>query len=460
MNRAEILKHQVVILGFGREGRATFEALGRAGEVQAVTVWAESGQIPEGPLARCAPFDERLCDFDIAIRSPGIPVEHPALRQFKAAGGVVLNPSSIWFAEQPDVSVIGVTGSKGKSTTTAMIHHLLGELGLPAHMAGNIGKPLISLIDKTFDPQAWVVAELSSYQLADLTGQLRLGLITRLFPEHVNWHGTVHDYYAAKLRLFDLAQPNPVLVNARDAVLMDETTPYKTARPINQSDPSSNAHLHRLGEEILLGEEMLLRLKDLNLRGSHNLDNLVMAFEALAELGVIDSNDYADLIAPSTRFCPLEHRLSPIYQQGLVTWINDSIATTPHATVAALQSVQPERIILIIGGFERQADWTVVIEHLRAFPIEALVTLPDNGPEVANLLVETGAVTSAQVHHANNMSDAVAQAQIKVRQLMDSSKKPCSVLLSPGAPSFGHYTDFEERGRAFGQAVMKFSQEE
>jgi UDP-N-acetylmuramoylalanine--D-glutamate ligase len=453
MKRIELLKHRVVILGYGREGLATHQALRRAGQISHVSAWVESGRGGDDIPTIVAPFDERLNDFDIAIRSPGIRVDHPSLQAYRDQGGLVINSSSIWFAEEPQVPVIGITGSKGKSTTTALVHHALTALGHEATMAGNVGRPLVSLLDEHRGPEAYVVAELSSYQLCDLVGQLRLGIITRLFPEHVDWHGSVENYYAAKLQIFDRANPNPVLINSRDAILMAQTQAFKQAVPINAVGCDAEPRLFREAHQLMWGNDTVLSLDQLALRGAHNLDNLVMACEVLRSLGLVEDGAWSEVLPMFKDFKPLAHRLDPVLESSGEVWINDSIATTPHATLAALQSLMGQPVILMVGGFERGADWSVVIDHLKQHPVKGVVTLPDTGAIIGKRLIESGVVVEDGVCHARSMSEAVACAKKQMQTLRGSPEEQWVVLLSPGAPSFGHYADFEDRGRAFAKAV-------
>ena len=449
MKLSDLTQRRVAVLGFGREGRATHRVLQSHGATDKLSVWVESGPPPPTDDGRVAPFDERLAEFDVVIRSPGIPDQHPALVAYRHQGGRVVNPSSLWLAERPDVAVIGVTGSKGKSTTTSLLHHLLQALDQRAVVAGNIGQPLIGLLDQPDGEHIdWVVAELSSYQLTDLVGHLRLGVITRLFPEHIDWHGDVQRYYAAKARLFELAEPNPVLVNAADPILMAAYGEHTNLKACHPTRPNGASAIGHNGSEIRQGDEVWMDQRAFPLPGRHNLDNAVMALSAVAELGL----DAKKASGSLSHFKPLAHRLQWVHQSPSAIWVNDSIATTPHATRAALESLVDRDVVLIVGGHDRGGDWSVVIEHLQHHPIKAVVALPDSGPGIVEALVETGAVGSGECSQAVDMPQAVAQADAWALGVSDP--KQTTVVLSPGAPSFGHYQDFEDRGRQFCQAVF------
>ncbi len=471
MKLDHLAKLNVVVLGFGREGRATHRLLMPYMGKTDLPVWVEpSGAHPSHTLDAstdfiCRTFDQGLMDFDVAIRSPGIPVDHPALVAFRQAGGRVLNPSSIFFSERPNAKVIGVTGSKGKSTTSSLLAHLINQSDQTAVLAGNIGRPLVGLLDTTTSaPEKHnadvVVAELSSYQLCDLEGELSLSLITRLFPEHIDWHGSVAAYYAAKMRMFELTKDHRVLVNARDPVLMAEVARRPSAVPINPWPETSGSSLHRLDQSLVADGEILLEAGDWSLAGRHNLDNAVMALEALNHLGMSAKQWVSGL----SHFQALPHRLEKIDGPIGMGWINDSIATTPHATKAALESLEGQAIVLLVGGHERGGDWSVLFEHLKAWPLAGLVALPDNGTRIIETLSAEGLLNGCEVSKASDMDQAVSLAHRMAKIIRNKtinghatsggSDQAVSVVLSPGAPSFGHYQNFEERGEAFARAAQ------
>ena len=441
MRLREFHGQRVAILGFGREGAATFKALSQAVPDAHLTVWVESGVLPDTVTGRVAPFDEGLRAFDWVIRSPGISVHHPALTALDPRR--VINPSSICLAERPELSVIGITGSKGKSTTSALLAHLLSACGEKVLLAGNIGSPLIEHLQANVDR---VVLELSSYQLTDLQGRLDLGLITRLFPEHLDWHGGAEHYFAAKLRLFDLVGQGVVMVNGQDPTLVAACAGRRALRLVNEPPA-----MHRRGGVIYAaqgeGAEAvpIFDQSQWALSGEHNLDNAVLALQAALHLG----HELHDLLAALTQFTPLRHRLEPVAQCARLRWINDSIATTPHATHAALSAFKNESVVLLVGGQHRPSDWQVVIDGLQGRLLAGVVSLPDSGAAIAQTLTEAGVVPASQVRHAEDMTAAVQAAA-------DLVAPAGLVLLSPGAPSFSRYRDFEDRGERFAAAARAY----
>jgi UDP-N-acetylmuramoyl-L-alanine---L-glutamate ligase len=428
-----IRRGRVGVLGYGREGRSVVRALrSRYADVD-LTVLVESGRVDAPVPVRVGAFDQRLEDFDVLLRSPGIPVQLPALEAYRKAGGRVVNPGSIWLAERPDVPVVGVTGSKGKSTTASLLAHLLAEQGEKVLLAGNIGIPLLDHLDT--DAQR-VVLELSSYQLADLEGRLAMGLITRLFPEHLDWHGSLEHYVACKLRISQLLEGRPLLVNAGDPVLMAATADVPGRIAANRQP-----FVERREDGLFLGGQQLADGASLPLIGRHNLDNMALALQAGVELGLpLDG-----LVAGLASFRPLPHRLESVAVIEGVQWINDSIATSPHATLAALQAMQGRPVTLIVGGKDRPTDWSEVAGRCRELGLAALITLPDNGSEIAAAFARQREF-GLPIHGAASLDKAV----ILAREITGPGGV---VLLSPGAPSFPHFRDFEDRGEQFTRAV-------
>lgn len=431
---------RVAILGYGREGAAALEVLRKRVPDCEPVVWVERGAVPERAASRSGPFDDGLLAFDALIRSPGIPVLHPALERFRATGRPIVNPTSIWLAERPDIQVMAVTGSKGKSTTASLLAHILDHAGRRVLLAGNIGVPALEHLDSDAE---MAVLELSSYQLTDLKGRLHMGLITRLFPEHGDWHGGVDHYFASKLRMLDLLAGEALLINACDPVLLKATA----AAPgrVRANRPPL---IHRAGPALVRAGQTLIQASDWPLLGQHNLDNAALAVEAALRVGV----EPQSALAAMRSFRPLAHRLEVIARdQGGRRWINDSIATTPHATLAALESLQAHSVVLIAGGYVRPADWSVVLQHCRQRPLAGLVLLPDSGAEVGRLFAAEPGACRGEIRRVDELEEAV-EASASLAGAGDA------ILLSPGAASFPRFRDFEDRGDRFRKAVRDYSE--
>jgi len=432
---ADLAGARIALIGYGREGRATERLLLRRAPGAGVHVFAETAPDTEPAApATIGPLDVDPSCFDVVLRSPGVPPHHPGLEACRAADLPMTTSSSIWFAERSAGAVgtvVAITGSKGKSTTSALLAHLLEGNGLRVELAGNIGRPLIELLDAAADA---FVLELSSYQLVDLDGRPDVGAVTRLFPEHADWHGGVASYYADKLRLAGLLDHRPLWFNGADPVLSEALAEAGNAHPVNRP-PGLHAEddgLYRAGERCFARDHWALP-------GRHNLDNLVLAVTVAGALGVAPG----DALAAARDFRGLAHRLEALGSIEGVAWVNDSISTSPHATRAALQA-DPRPAVLIAGGQARGADdgrWADDLPQLRG-----LVGLPDTGPAVAARLVTAGRVAAGDVRQVEGLDAAV-------RAAAELARPGDRVLLSPGAPSYHRFRDFEARGDAFRAAV-------
>lgn len=427
----DLAGRRTALLGYGREGRSLLAALSQRYPDARVTVLAEHPPeiFPDACELQVGPFGRQLLEYDAVVRSPGVPVRHPALAAARAAGVEMVTGTDLWRAERPDARVLAVTGSKGKSTTAALITHLINASGRRAILAGNIGVPVLEHLDTEAD---WFVLELSSYQLDDLQARMDIGVITRLFPEHLDWHGGREAYYGAKLRLLELLPGRPLVINAADPVLERATRVHPGRIAANRPpEPCATDDGVRFGGAVLVTPEMT------RLPGRHNLDNIATALTACRVIGLAAQ----ELAGHLAGFVPLAHRLEILGAGDERTWINDSIATTPEATLAALRTLAGRRITLIAGGLEREADWSAVWEWLEQRPLEALITLPDNGDRIAAEARSAGKVAET-VEIAGGLEAAVARAR-------SLSAAGGVILLSPGAPSFPHFRDFEDRGRRF-----------
>ncbi|MDT8449818.1 MAG: UDP-N-acetylmuramoyl-L-alanine--D-glutamate ligase [Wenzhouxiangellaceae bacterium] len=445
MRLADLATGPTLVLGFGREARSLERVvLERVPGARVEVVCDKPPEIAPGHwpvhVSELSAFAANDAGHPARVlRSPGVPVESPVLAAWRERGVPVTCISSLWFGERPDARVIAVTGSKGKSTTAALIAHLLRAAGFSVELAGNIGRPVLNLVDAKPD---WFVLELSSYQLADLDGRADVGVITRLFPEHQDWHGGVDAYYAAKLRLVELLNERPLWTNAADRLLENTTSSLPGVRSANRAPG-----IHARDDGVFVGDRRLLARADSPLTGRHNLDNIALALAVVASLGA----DVDILVRALSDFAPLPHRIEPVAAADSRTWIDDSISTTPFSALAALESCRTPPV-LIVGGLERGADWSEVAGYCRRRPLAGLVALPDNGPRIVSAILDAGGVAADRVAYAENMEAAV-------RAAANLCPPGGCVLLSPGAPSFPHFRDFEQRGEAFAEAVKVITAE-
>jgi len=371
---------------------------------------------------------EALTGCDLLVRSPGVSIYRDELTALRGRGTPVVTATGLWMAEHGGENVIGITGTKGKSTTAALAAHLSRAAGCATHIAGNIGVPALDLLGVPDDEL--VVVELSSYQIADLANGPEIAVLTNLYPEHVHWHGTHDVYYADKLRLFELPGVRACALNGRDShALSAFHAPAATLYGIPDGWDVSPDGLARDGQ-------LAVPAADLPLRGKHNALNLCAALTALELAGV----DLPELPAALGGFVPLPHRLEPVVDSGDVVWVDDSISTTPESTLAAMESFRDRQIVLIAGGQDRGQQHEALARELAARDA-AVLGLPITGSALVAAARSEG-LSDARAREVADMDAAVALA----RELAGPGS---AVLLSPAAPSYNSYLSFEQRGDHF-----------
>jgi len=439
---SELDGRRVALWGWGRESRAAYASLRSrlptlalaaiCSEAESENVLAIGDPLLQPSLQADA---DALSSYDVVIKSPGISPYSADVEQAIACGMRLIGGSALWFAEHPDARTICVTGTKGKSTTTALIAHLLRAGGHRTALAGNIGMPLLELLDPQQPPQFWAI-ELSSYQTRDVAAAgvppgVAVGL--NIYPEHLDWHGSEARYVADKLSLFADARPRIAVLNALDPTLAALRLPGSDVRWFNAADGwhLRDAMLHR-------GDEHVIDTVGIPLPGRHNLWNLCAALAAIDALGI----DARPLAAHVMNFAPLPHRLQLLGERDGVRYVNDSISTTPHASLAALDCHPDGKVAIMVGGYDRGVDWSPFVHRMRAKPVRAVVTMGQNGPRIHAMLQLLADAGTLQLRAAGDMEEAIALARATLPQ-------GGTILLSPGAPSFGAYTDYAARGRDF-----------
>lgn len=442
MHSSELRQRRVGLLGLGREGLATLGWLQENAPELALSVYAEA-EPPLEARARLRDGKDRLVigplaeaplqDCDVLFRSPGISPYRTELDAFRRAGGQLTSASSLWFAEHPGARTLCITGTKGKSTTSALVAHLLRAAGLSVELAGNFGPPMLERADASPD---WWVIELSSYQLADLEARPSLGAVLNLSDEHLDWHGGAAAYRRDKLRLARLLDRRPLVANYADESLRDTLASHPQVHWFQHEDGWRVS-----GEGVVHRRRELDALKLARLPGRHNLANLTAALTLVEQVTELPP----DLDSVLAAFGGLPHRLHTLGRQDGIRYVDDSLSTTPVATLAALEALAGEPVVVLIGGLDRGLDWGALAARFNAAAPHALVALPDNGPRVVAQLSAAGFEPPGGFHSADNLANAVRTAQ---RLLPQGG----TVLLSPGAPSFPQFANYVARGKAFATA--------
>jgi UDP-N-acetylmuramoylalanine--D-glutamate ligase len=421
---ADLAGARVGIFGFGMEGRTTLARLATLGATPATIV--DDEPVDPSVVVTGEGGLDALLGCEVVVKAPGISRYRDDVVALVDAGVEVVGALGLWLEEHGAPGVVGVTGTKGKSTTVNIAGHLARGLGRRPFVGGNIGRP-------PWDPAVdWsahdlVVVEVSSYQATDLWSSPEVAVVTSLHEDHLDWHGSVERYYADKLSLcghpggrITLANGDDERLRARGAALRPDPTWVAGGDP----EPWTEAF---------------------GLRGRHNRVNARLAAAALAALGVDGADDPDRLAAAARGYEPLPHRLTTVAEVNGVEYVDDSLSTNVLPTIAALEVFAGRPVALLAGGHDRRIDYEPLASYLaaRAAPT-LLVALPPSGVRIG----EAARAAGVEVVDADDMTDAVAAAGAWCRGAGGGV-----VLLSPAAPSYGVYRNHVERADAFAAAI-------
>ncbi|MGJ3232291.1 MAG: UDP-N-acetylmuramoyl-L-alanine--D-glutamate ligase [Oceanicaulis sp.] len=426
----------VLIWGYGREGRAVLDLVRKdAPDLALVVIDAkEPKDLPVGVTWAGEDELEALCkeaDAPLIVKSPGVSLYDPRLDAALKAGARLTSQTNLFFERKPAAQqVVAITGTKGKSTTSALVHHMLKAIGVKTALAGNIGDPAL-LAPKEAE---LIVLEISSYQIADLVHAPDAFIFLNLLTDHVPWHKGAERYRADKARLARLDPNAPGVMNATDQRLAEAFGHQPNRVWFGREDG-----FHAREGAVWRGEECWGRIGALP--GDHN------ALNACAGLALIEALGHDAHAAFKTLedFKGLPHRLQTVHEAGGIRFVDDGLATTPEAAAFAVAAFKDTPIALLLGGEDREQDYAWLARRLEgAEHIRAVLALADNGARVVEAFKDGrhGAVTRL----VPEVSDAVAEA---VKALPEGGV----VLLSPAAPRARAFDSYVERGAAFAAAA-------
>lgn len=420
----------VLLYGAGREAQSTKRLLDEIASDVEVDFCVDKGEAHiEG--ARQVPVNSIVAAFNsnkykTLVRSPGVSIYKPELKAAKEAGIHITTNVNLWAQyRRGKTKIIALTGTKGKSTTAKLVFTILQSAGLDVGLAGNIGVPVSDT-----PPQDYLVLELSSFQCADLQLNPDFIGITSLFPEHLDWHGDAPTYFADKMNIL-----------RRTASYSCALSPQVSSH-INVPQPPNDLLTKLPHLDQAFGETVATQVLSSRLKGKHNLQNALLAARLALGVGV-SKKAVLDGIAA---FEPLPHRLQE-YHAGGKTFVNDSIATNPEATKAGIAAYADQNVALIIGGFDRGQDYDGLALSLAHAPVTSIWFLPDTGHRIADML--HGHDILAPTHRAKNLDEVFKALKADPDQFD-------VLLLSPGAPSFNQFKNFEKRGEAFLDLANKY----
>jgi UDP-N-acetylmuramoylalanine--D-glutamate ligase len=437
---------ETAVIGLGRSGSAVTRLLRRSGTAVYASDAGRSPALEQAAAELVALGAEvdlgghdlaRIGRAALCVVSPGVPPEAPPLVAARLAGVPVRAEADLGLEALEGVSYAAVTGTNGKTTTTALIGHLLVSGGRRAVTAGNIGTPLSQVALGRTLPEAMAV-ELSSFQLHDMVAlRPTVGVLTNLAPDHLDRYASLEEYYADKARLFQHASPRSVWVsNADDAASRDLVRGIPGRHLRFSTREPGDAWYDRAGDRLMVEELPVMGRSELPLLGDHNVANALAAALAVRVMGLGHS-----VLADGLRsFRALAHRMEPVRELMGVLWINDSKATNIASTrVAVAAMTRP--FVLLLGGRHKGEPYTLLAPAL-AGRARAIVAYGEAGPIVSRDLGGAG----VPLVPAGSFDEVMARAR-------ELARRGDAVLLSPACSSYDMFNNYEERGRRFREIV-------
>lgn len=418
--------------GLGVEGLANLRKLTTLGVDPVLVDDRPAGDGPDGRpvLATGDGGLAALAGCEVVVKSPGISRYRPEVAELAGRGIPVTGGLGLWLAGADRSRVLCVTGTKGKSSTTAIAGHLLRRWGYQCLTGGNIGQPPWDPArPDEGGPDYWVI-EVSSYQATDLPCSPPVVAVTSLHPDHLDWHGGEDAYYRDKLSACSQPGADLTVANGDSGLLRDRAGLLgPRVEWVHAADDPAADWMIPLG-----------------LLGAHNRRNALIARACLRALGVPQASDPATLREAAAGFAHLASRLQVIGEAGGVTFVDDSLSTNVLPTLAALDAFPGRRVALIAGGHDRGIDYGPLAAGLAARDTPTLVlTVPDSGPRI-QAAIEAGAPGKTEAVACPDLQAAVERGY---RWAVPDGV----VLLSPAAPSFGRFRDYRERGEAFARCA-------
>jgi UDP-N-acetylmuramoylalanine--D-glutamate ligase len=431
---------KIAILGYGLQGESSYHYWNKDGNQLTVCDLNTSTTVPVGVESQLGEsYLSNLDRFDLIIRTPFLyPKDIVDANQPDILNKVTTNTNE-FFRVCPSKNIIGVTGTKGKGTTSTLIAKLLEATGKTVHLGGNIGTPPLDLLKNGVGPDDWVVLELANFQLIDLHYSPHIAICLMVSPEHLDWHPDTEDYFRAKAQLFRYQISDDIAIyDAQNEI---------SKRIAGSGDGRKLPYMALPGSTVINGKVMIdnqtvCETTELKLLGKHNWQNVCAAVTAVWQL----SQDIAPMRSVITNFHGLPFRLEFRREVGGLRFYDDSFASAPPAAIAAVEAI-PEKKVMIIGGFDRGLDLTELVEELkkRSDSIRNVLIIGASAQRLAETLKKHG-FTNFTVSESKDMPGIV-------RKACELSQPGDAVVLSPGFPSFDMFKNFEVRGQQFNSAV-------
>ena len=422
--RKLIKDKRILILGYGREGSSTLKRLmdiGCAGALTVADLNDVSAKLPAGVSLICGQgYQDTLDDYDIVFKSPGVVLNRP-VSDYRC---LITSETEVFMQAYGD-RVIGITGTKGKSTTSSLCYHVLKESGRDAVFGGNIGIPVFDIADSV-NKDTLVVLELSCHQLEYLKTDPHVAVLLNIYEDHLDHYGTREKYAAAKKNIFAYQEPKDLLFTTKETWDSEGlSTLCHSKLNLIEGDDAPFKSFDEIDGALLIGE--------------HNRLNCAFVYKLLEQFGVTKE----EFLKALSTYKPLEHRLERFLSAGGNDFYDDSISTTVQSAISAVKSVDNASIILL-GGMERNIEYEELVDYLKDSELDYAVCMYESGKRIYEMFKKVK--PKIKTVYKEDLESATDFA-------IEHLRPGGALILSPAAASYGYFKNFEERGNRFKELV-------
>ncbi len=442
-------KKKLLILGFGREGQSTLRFLRKYFPAKEITIFDQSDIYTQDKnviLKTGSNYLDGILEYDVIFKSPGITYKFPQIKEAYRLGKIY--SQTRLFFDLCKGKIVGVTGTKGKSTTTTLIHEIIKNSGKKCILLGNIGKPCLDYLDKSLGRKLIFAFELSCHQLYDLDKSPDIAVFLNIFREHLDYYENFTNYFKSKSNITNYQTKFNYFIYNVNFPKINKLAEFTKAKALGfsiQKNKKSrcfceDGFVFYFDKKI----EEVIAIREIPLRGTHNLNNVMAAILVGKSLGINTKSIRNAII----NFHPLEHRLQKVGKYRGIEFYDDTLATIPEATMAAIDSFKSQVGTLILGGVDRGQNFRKLGAMILNEKIENVVLFPNTGEKIW-LSVKSQASKQKLPHKISvtNMEDAV-------KACFKFTPKGKIALLSSASPSFNIFKSYEEKSALFKKYII------
>ncbi|OGY26875.1 MAG: UDP-N-acetylmuramoylalanine--D-glutamate ligase [Candidatus Woykebacteria bacterium RBG_16_43_9] len=449
----DLKNKKIAVIGAGIEGISTVNYLSKKGAEVFLLDKKNKSEIDKETLAKIYELSVKtgfgknylnsLSSFDVIFRSPGVRPDLPQLSEAKDFGVEVTSQTKLFF-DLCNAPIVGVTGTKGKGTTSTLIYEILKSAGKKPFLGGNIGNPPLDFIERVTSDSI-VVLELSSFQLIDLEKSPHIAVVLMVTSEHLDWHENTKEYIKAKESVIKYQDEDDFVVINRD---------YANSKRLGERSKATKYYLstkekvdkgayidHDFIVSVTDGWTTIASVDEIQIPGTHNLQNIAAAV-AVAGVLEVPSEKVAQAVKS---FRGLPHRLEFVARVDGVAYYNDSASTIPETTVAAINAFKEPKVV-ILGGASKHSDFAGLGEKIVKSNVKAVILIGEEAEKIRKAILSVGEFSGRIIEGLTNMEDIIQKAK-------KLSKPGDVVLLSPACASFGMFKNYLDRGDQFKEAI-------